>query len=321
MDSSSIFEYLNILLDKEYLTNLIKIKEEFQDKEIFKLSLKVQKKHGTKNEEIKDYMIYFIKDIIDNIIAILSEKKEEVILKDDIFLEIVVSYLFKIIYSKFNFFPSYKLILLIYYYLSESKINYCNYENEIKIFSNDILNNDLCDCFEYFIEKINLNEDNNRLSRNNKFKNNISFLIKLMNNNEIYDEVPYLMFFKKFLNCEKEQKYYYILIIKFLKQFFNNNDINNKTCLYSLLNYFQINNNIKGVSETFINIKNNNKTLTNCNVKNILINSLKLLKVNYVLEIRNIAKEMLNNDKKPEYQKFLMMIRNIMKIYKMNFII
>ena len=303
MNSSLNFEYLQILLDKEYLNNLLKIKEEFQDKEIFKLSLKVQNQYETKNEEIKDYMIYFIKDIIDNIINILSEKNKQVILKDDIFLEIVVSYLFKIINSKFNFFPSHKLVLLIYYYLCASKINYCNYENEIKTFNNDILNDDLCGCFENFIEKINLNEDNNKLSRSNKLKKNISFLIKLMNNNETYDEAPYLMFFKKFLNCEKDKKYYYILIIKYLKQFFNNNDINNKTCLYSLLNYLQINNNIKKVSETFSNIKNNNKPLTNSNVKKILINSLKLLKTNYVLEVKNIAKEMNNNDKKREVSK------------------
>ena len=299
---NDIFEYLKSLISKEYLINLTKIKEEFKDTEIFKLSLDAQNHYETLPKEVPEYMLYFVKNIIDNIISILKEKNQKPIFKDGRYLEIVVSYLFKIINSKFNFFPSHKLVFLIYYYLSKYKRKYSTLKNEIKNISN-ILNDDLCSCFEYFLEKINP-ESNIILDRKNELEENINCIIELMNANETYEKAPYLMFFEKFLYCEIEMQYFYILIIKYLKQLFNNIDINNKICIYSLLDYLQINKNkdksIEEVSKIFKEITNNNKSLTNINVKNILIYSLKLLKSNYVLEIKEIAKEIKESDKNPE---------------------
>ena len=123
-------------------TKLIEMYNEFKDEDLIKLSLKVHNSNVKNVKELPNYMIYFVNDLIENIFNVISKDKNN----KSFCLELVISYLLKIINSQFNFFPSHKLILLIYYYLSNSIESLLFLKNEIK---NNIkeLNEDIYKCY------------------------------------------------------------------------------------------------------------------------------------------------------------------------------
>ena len=292
------------LVDEKNMNNLKEIYKIFKDKEIIQLTLKAQKEYTEKAENILEYMKYFVNNLIENISIILSNecnKKNK--LQENICLEIVVSYLLKIIKSRFNFFPSHKLSLLIYYYLSNSKVNLSTLQNQINSYYT-VLNNDLCACYLYFCS-INTEEYEFDITKSNEFHKNLENLFDLQLN---IPTIPYLEFFNNFMNISLKDKYYYILVINYLKKVINKDDNSKIANLYSLINYLKINNNnTKDLSTKIINnyynIKNNRvNELTNISVKNILQYSLKSLKINDISDIKVIANEIDNSNKDKSFR-------------------
>lgn len=95
---------LNSLIDKINITNLNEIYKKYKDKEIIKLSLQAQNEFEEKAKNIQEYMKYFVNNLIENISIILSnDNNGKNKFKENFCLEIVISYLFKIIKSKFIF--------------------------------------------------------------------------------------------------------------------------------------------------------------------------------------------------------------------------
>ena len=110
---------------------------------------------------------------------------------------------------------------------------------------------------------------------------------------------PYFQFFINYMNCSFKEKYYYLLVIKYLKIIIPKDQIIN---LYTLMNYLKVEYNMDGLSSeiNYNNIKNNIKNrLTNINAKNILKYSLKALEANCISEIKDIKNhiEEANEDK------------------------
>ena len=293
---------INDILGENNLKKLSLIYNEFKEKDLVKLSL--QFKNSIENQKLipSDYMIFFVNNLIDNIFTIISKEKKI----RSYCLELVISYLFKIIKSRFNFFPSHKLILVIYYHLSNSVRN----QTLLKSLVNDYikeLNKDLYKCFDFFYINFLREDDDNSydINNSNEFIANIDGLIKLKSN---YSKIPYLEFFIKFYRSSFEMKYCYILLIQFLKKYENSINTNDQIInLYSLLNYLKINNNNEDedfeekISSKFRILKNTvNRNLTNDSVKNILRYSLEILESNYILEIKIISKEFKYNEKKPD---------------------
>ncbi len=284
------------LLGENSLTKLFEIYNEFKDDDdLIKLSLKAQNSYYKKNLELSNYMIYFVNTLIENIFIALSKDKNN----KSFCLKLVISYLFKIINSNFNFFPSHKLVLLIYYYLSSSIMYESILENQINGYINE-LNEDLYKCYQFFHTKFLKEGEGNTydIKDTNSFEVNIDGIMKLKKN---YSAIPYLEFFIKFLNYSSEIKYCYILFIKFIKQYENNKNYDGIINLYSLLNYLKINySSEEKLSSSFAKIKNAiTKNLTNSSVKNILRYSLKMLESNSLSEIKDISKEINYDAKKP----------------------
>lgn len=298
MNNLIITKELKDIIGEINLKKLTLIYNEFKEKDLVKLSLQFKNSYENRNLIPSDYMIFFVNNLIENIYAIISEKIDYNLYC----LEFVISYLFKIINSKFGFFPSYKLIVLIYYYLSNAINNSTFHNRLIKEYKKE-LNEDLLKCFEFFCTNfLKVDDDTSyNIKYSNKLITNIDGLMKLTKH---YSAAPYLEFFIKFLHSSFVIKYYYILLIKFLKEYENTITTDDKIInLYSILNYLNINNESK-VEEKILSefgiLKNTaTRNLTNTSVKNILRYSLKILESNYVLDIQNIANAINYNAKQP----------------------
>ena len=261
--------------------------ENFEEKEIRELEQK-------KNVVIPEYMKFFVENLIERITSIIEDKIYVKRLDKNYNIQIVVAYLFKIIISNFNFFPSHKLVLIIYTYLSYSIWNDENISNYINKYING-LNKDLCECFNSnYINIENKNEYD--IKEESSFTKNIG-VIELLKE-ELNINKPYLDFFIIFKNeyCLKD-KYYYIMIINYLKKFNKNNDVEEKICIYSLLNSLKAHNYYKKkCNEEIIKdiTKQLSKKLINKDIKNIIKYSLKILTLHSLEDIIKIGKEINN---------------------------
>ena len=261
--------------------------ENFEEKEIRELEQK-------KNVVIPEYMKFFVENLIERITSIIEDKIYVKRLDKNYNIQIVVAYLFKIIISNFNFFPSHKLVLIIYTYLSYSIWNDENISNYINKYING-LNKDLCECFNSnYINIENKNEYD--IKEESSFTKNIG-VIELLKE-ELNINKPYLDFFIKFKNeCCPKDKYYYIMIINYLKKFNKNNDVEEKICIYSLLNSLKAHNYYKKkCNEEIIKdiTKQLSKKLINKDIKNIIKYSLKILTLHSLEDIIKIGKEINN---------------------------
>lgn len=158
-----------------------------------------------------------------------------------------------------------------------------------------ILNKDLCDCFDYYNSR-QAEEIEFDIKQTNSFNENLEVLFDLDMN---IPKNPYFQFFINYMNCSFKEKYYYLLVIKYLKIIIPKDQIIN---LYTLMNYLKVEYNMDGLSSeiNYNNIKNNIKNrLTNINAKNILKYSLKALEANCISEIKDIKShiEETNEDK------------------------
>ena len=251
MDSIDL-SHLKNLFDQKIIEDINNIYMKFKDFPIIQILIKVIKEQNENFEEkeireleqkknvvIPEYMKFFVENLIERITSIIEDKIYVKRLDKNYNIQIVVAYLFKIIISNFNFFPSHKLVLIIYTYLSYSIWNDENISNYINKYING-LNKDLCECFNSnYINIENKNEYD--IKEESSFTKNIG-VIELLKE-ELNINKPYLDFFIKFKNeCCPKDKYYYIMIINYLKKFNKNNDVEEKICIYSLLNSLKAHN-------------------------------------------------------------------------------
>ena len=310
---------LNYLLDEKIIKNLEDIYKKFKHSPIVEASLKAQKEKDEKEmkEEMNtpDYMTFFIKDLIEKISFLLENKFINI---DNINIQIVVCYLFKIIISNFKFFPSHKLVLIIYRYFVKSIIIIDDELIEENISS---INNDLIDCFVFLKEEFNkdgidFNYNEFKLDRNQSFPSNVRNIMKILYKLNI--NKPYLEFFVKFRKeLNDKEKLYYSMIINYLKNVNKDQSINQKINLYTLMSIL-LNNNKEinkciNINEEDVNKMMNiiNESPVNNDIKNIFSYSLKLLTAKNIddidrlrdsikdidCQIPSISKEFDNNQK------------------------
>ena len=307
MDSIDL-SHLKNLFDQKIIEDINNIYMKFKDFPIIQILIKVIKEQNenfeekkeigeleqNKNIEIPEYMKFFVENLNERISSIIKDKIYVRRLNKNYNIQIVVAYLFKIIISNFNFFPSHKLVLIIYKYLSYSIWDDENMSNYINKYING-LNKDLCECFNSnYINIENKNEYD--IKEKSNFIKNIG-VIELLKE-ELNINKPYLDFFIKFKNeCYPKDKYYYIMIINYLKKFNKNNSVEEKICLYTLLNSLKTHNYyIKECNEETIKdiTKELSKKLINKDVKNIIKYSLKILTLHSLEDIIKIGKEINN---------------------------
>ena len=308
MDSIEL-GHLKNLFEQKVIEDINNIYIKFKDFKIFQKFIKVIEQNASseklfdteeskqkKNIEIPEYMKFFVENLIERISSILEDKIYINSLNNNYNVQIVVGYLFKIIKSNFNFFPSHRLVLIIYECLCYSIWNDENISNFINKYTTE-LNKDLCECFlsDYIkIENKNNIVLNYNINEKNNFTNNIG-AIELLKEQFKINNKPYLDFFIKFKNkCYPKDKYYYIMVINYLKKFSKHNNVDLKICLYSLLNYLKKHNYFKEIYDesNIMDISNElNKKLMNEKVKNIIQYSLKILTSKTLEDIHKIGKE------------------------------
>ena len=304
MDTKDV-EFLQNMFENEVIEQIQNIYNKFQNYPIIKKVLN-NKMHieievaKFNNEKIPEYMKYYIKSLVDIISKML---KNDLYLENycnNINLQIVVSYLFKIIKSKFVFFPSHRLVFIIYDYLCTSILDTDDIKDYIDKFLKE-LNNDLCDLFESTI-KDEENISKYQVKKEKPFKNNIKIVELFIMEYKI--NKPYLNFLINFKQEFNEiDKIYYYFAIHYLKQIDEIKNINELKCLYSLLDPLNSHDRPKKkITEKIINniLTQIDAKLTYSNIKKIFKYSLKMLTKNNLNDIEKFAKEITEEYAKPK---------------------
>ena len=304
MEKKLIIDQMKDLLNEDYLSKLTKIIDSYEiikEHSSFIKKLSFKNYHEEKAKNIPQYTLFFINVLIENVEYILNKENN---IYNNKYLHIVISYLFKIILSKFNFIPSHKLVIIIYRYLCNSLMKFrfeLNFEDEIKK-----INKDFCFIYHSFEEKILDEKNKNIINEKKDFNTNIDAFYELDYKENCFKN-PCFKFFTKFIDMSKLHKYFCILILNYLKAIDNNNEINNYILLYYLYKrYFndiiisQIDKKIEIIEKEVEMNEVKNK-----NVHDILIYSLKILDAKNKEDIKKIANELiLINNTEPKMVNF-----------------
>ena len=261
MEEHIFLDKMKDILDEDHLLKLKKIINfcnEMKKENLFLTKISYTKINEKKNN-ISDYFVCFVNLLIDNISNLLIHIDN---FNKNFFIQIVIGYLFKIITSNFNFFPSHKLIIIIFKYLCNSAKNFIrklNFDKEIKE-----INNDLCILLNKFAK------DENAV--NNNFHENVENLKQFYEEEEYYKR-PYFNKYLKIIDKKQDTINLYILLYYLNKNnYFNNNE------KYK----------IKEIIESIEKEVKNNKVENN-DVLNIINYSLKILNANSFEDIKKIS--------------------------------
>jgi hypothetical protein len=155
------------------------------------------------------------------------------------------------------------------------------------------VNEDFCFKNHSFKDKILDEKNRNIINEQKDFETNAKVLNKLYNK-EVCLQNPCFQFFIKFKNMEKLKKYFFILILNYLKIIGNKEEINYYILLYYLnKNYFN-DIEITHIDEIINNIVNVDEIVVeNKNILNIIKYSHKILDINEIEDIKKIVNELI----------------------------
>ena len=334
MDIKSIIAEMKDILNDEYylkLSTIIDYYERMKKNNWFLNKLSFNKYNEERAKNIPKHSIYFVKVLIDNIIYLFEKEKN---IDNNLYLHIVIGYLFKIVLSKFNFIPSHKLVIIIYQYLCNSLkkfIKGMNLNDEI-----EKINKDFCFIYHLFEDEI-INEKNrhNNINEKQDFENNLEEFKEFYDTEECFQNPCFKFFIKFEEDMKKLKQYFFILILNYLKIIDNDERVNYYILLFYLnKNYFsEIE--IAHIDKAFKNIENVDELVVeNKNVLYILKYSLIILNAKEIEDIKKITNELISFEStKPKVtdcfddtniyyedllNEFLYKVKNLEKIPKIN---
>ena len=300
MNTKSIIAEIKDLLKEEYslkLATIIDTYERMKKKNSFLNKMTFNQCNKERAKEIPQQSIFLVKVLIDNIIYLFEREKN---IDNNIYLQVVIDYLLKIVLSKFNFIPSHRLVIIIYQYLCNSLkkiIKKMDLNDEI-----NKINKDFCIIYGSFEEEIG-NEKNKNIiiSVEQDFESNLSAFNDIYYEEECFHN-PCFNFFFKFGDMNKFRQYFFILILNYLKIIDNSEKMNYYILLYYLnKNYFN-ELEINHIDEIIKNIERVNEVVVeNKDALNILKYSLIILNTKKLEDIKNKANEWISSE--PKNQK------------------
>ena len=290
MNTKSIIAETKDLLTEEYslkLATIFDTYERLKKKNSFLNKLKFNQHNKERPKDIPQYAIYFVKVLIDNIIYLFENKKNS---DNNIFIHVVIGYLLKIVFSKFNFIPSHRLVIIIYQYLCNSLENIfieMDLNDEI-----EKINKDFCLIYSSFEDEIINEKNKNIISVKQDFESNLSKFNRCYKKEECLHN-PCFSFFFNFENMDTIKQYFFILILNYLKEIDSNEHINYYILLYYLnQNYFS-HIEIDLTNRIIKQIENMDEIgVKNTDVLDLLKYSQKILEVNKIEDIKKISNEL-----------------------------